>query len=315
MEPESPKVSIVMNCHNGETFLRQAIDSVYAQDYDDWELIFWDNASTDSSPEIAKSYDHRLKYFRAEELSTLGAARGLAVSQCSGEWIAFLDTDDIWHKNKLESQIQKLERSEFVLAYAGVEEIDREGNHIRDRIPGKSSGLLLESLLLQFDINMVTPIIKRQVLIEQGLNFDPNITASEEYNLFLRVAAKGPVLVQNEILGKYRVYPDSLTDKNISKWGDERRYTLKQLEAENSELVETFKEGLEEAYARSVYYDACYYASTGDYENAQSSMRSIAGKSVIYRLLHLASHSPWLWKTLQRSKRHGIVGELAKVLS
>ncbi|MEK7079138.1 MAG: glycosyltransferase, partial [Patescibacteria group bacterium] len=61
-----PKVSIIMNCFNGSKYLRESIDSVYAQTYRNWEIIFWDNASTDNSAEIAKNYDSRLRYFRSE---------------------------------------------------------------------------------------------------------------------------------------------------------------------------------------------------------------------------------------------------------
>ena len=61
-----PKVSVIMNCFNGERFLREAIDSIYSQTFTDWEIIFWDNASTDKSASIAKSYDKKLKYFLAK---------------------------------------------------------------------------------------------------------------------------------------------------------------------------------------------------------------------------------------------------------
>ena len=62
-----PLVSVIMNCYNGEKYLREAIDSIYAQTYTNWEIIFWDNASTDNSAEIAKLSDSRLKYFYGEE--------------------------------------------------------------------------------------------------------------------------------------------------------------------------------------------------------------------------------------------------------
>ena len=86
-----PLVSVIMNCLNCEQYLRDAIDSVYAQTYDNWEIIFWDNGSCDKSGEIAKSYDSKLKYFKTEETSILGTARVLAVEQANGEYFAFLD--------------------------------------------------------------------------------------------------------------------------------------------------------------------------------------------------------------------------------
>ena len=101
----SPKVSVVMNCFNSERYLREAIDSVFAQTYSDWEIVFWDNASTDNSARIAKSYGPRLKYYRGDENVSLGEARNYALGKARGEYIAFLDCDDLWAPDKLQKQI------------------------------------------------------------------------------------------------------------------------------------------------------------------------------------------------------------------
>ena len=105
---KSPLVSIVMNCYNGEKFLREAINSIYDQTYQNWEIIFWDNASTDSSAEIALTYNDKLKYNISKSNTSLGRARALAVGEASGEYLAFLDCDDLWHGKKLERQIDKI---------------------------------------------------------------------------------------------------------------------------------------------------------------------------------------------------------------
>lgn len=101
-----PLVSILMNCYNGEKYLREAIESVLAQTYHNWELIFWDNQSTDRSAEIFRSYfDKRLKYFFAPNHTLLYEARNCTVEKCSGSYIAFLDVDDYWEESKLEKQM------------------------------------------------------------------------------------------------------------------------------------------------------------------------------------------------------------------
>ena len=95
-------VSIIMNCHNGETFLREAIKSVLNQSYKKWELIFWDNNSTDKSAQIFKSFkDKRLKYFFRKRKVSLYESRNSAIKKAKGEFIAFLDADDLWCSNKL----------------------------------------------------------------------------------------------------------------------------------------------------------------------------------------------------------------------
>lgn len=115
---EKPLVSVIINCYNGEKYLREAIDSVIAQTYENWELVFWDNQSTDSTREIVESYKNpKIKYFYAPEHTPLGEARNLAVEKSNGEYINFLDADDVWSANKLEEQIKLIVPGEVELVY------------------------------------------------------------------------------------------------------------------------------------------------------------------------------------------------------
>src|SRR5436309_3529125 len=103
-----------MNCFNGAEYLRAALGSVLAQTYQDWELIFWDNQSTDESASIVKTYrDPRIKCFYADEHTNLGEARNLAVQKSRGRWAAFLDCDDLWLPDKLSLQIELANRGDF----------------------------------------------------------------------------------------------------------------------------------------------------------------------------------------------------------
>ena len=290
-----PKVSIIINCHNGEKYLQEAIESVYAQTFRDWEIIFYDNASVDGSAEIAKRCDEKLRYFRGETLIPLGAARKTAVLLATGEWVAFLDCDDRWCPEKLSIQLAALEGTDFVLCYAGIREITAGGRKIRDVLPLHHSGNLVEALLRQFDINMVTPMFKRELVSQFGLNFDDNITASEEYNLFVRLATKGPVLVQNLLLGDYRIYPGSLTQRQISRWAFERRYTLGQLKQENPGLEQRYPNAFREAEARANYYEARYFMSEGRATEARKVMMGIASVDFRYHILYRMLYVPFLW--------------------
>src|SRR5262249_9355734 len=157
------------------------IDSVYAQTFTDWEMVFWDNASTDATAQIAKSYDSKLRYFRSEQTVPLGEARRYAWQRSAGEWVGFLDCDDYWFAPKLEKQMQAVSGKDHLLCYGGIREIDVDGHLLRDIIPAPESGMMLERLLKRFDINMVTPLVRRQAVERFGLAFQSNITASEEY--------------------------------------------------------------------------------------------------------------------------------------
>ena len=115
---EEPLVSIIMNCFNGEHYLDDALKSVLDQTYKNWELIFWDNKSADNSRNVFKKFnDSHFKYFLSEKHTTLYEARNSAIQKAQGEFLAFLDTDDIWLKDKLKKQIPLFEDNSVGLVY------------------------------------------------------------------------------------------------------------------------------------------------------------------------------------------------------
>ena len=97
-------VSVIVNCHNSEKFVEECINSIIQQSYKNFEIIVWDNSSTDRTNEIISQLaitEKRIKFYRGEKFLTLGSARNKALFRCSGEWIAFLDSDDFFKNNKI----------------------------------------------------------------------------------------------------------------------------------------------------------------------------------------------------------------------
>ncbi len=108
-------VSVIMNCYNGEKYLKKSVKSLLSQKYKNWELIFWDNQSTDNSKKILLSFkDNRLKYFHSNIFSNLYKARNQAIKKAKGKFICFLDTDDWWSKNKLSRQVELINSNKEV---------------------------------------------------------------------------------------------------------------------------------------------------------------------------------------------------------
>lgn len=254
----SPLVSVIINCFNGEDYLTDAIDSVIAQTYKNWEIIFWDNCSTDGSAAIAIQYGEKIKYHKADTNTSLGEARNKAIQVSSGEYISFIDCDDIWSdQNKLKKQVEIMEsNSNLSLNYGSIEEILPDSSHFRNVINKYETGSLFGELLTQFDISIITALIRKSCLIESGLNFDPTVRASEEYCLFMQLASKYPISVSKDIMAKYRVHSTSLTSSSLSRLGLERRYTLNLILNKNPELRYKYRKEFKEAYARADYYDA-----------------------------------------------------------
>jgi glycosyltransferase involved in cell wall biosynthesis len=297
---DKPLVSIIMNCYNGEAFLKDAIESVFEQTYDNWEVIFFDNCSTDNSKKIACSYGPKVVYFCSDKLLSLGCARKEAIKYAKGEWIGFLDADDIWYSNKLKDQISLVKNGNIALIYSGIDNIDITGKIISQSRPQPRDGHILDALLGHFDINMVTPLINRKFLVDNSLNFNGNIQASEEYNLFLRISAKGIIKSVPDIHGAYRVYYGSLTDKKISYWAIDRLTTLRQLNRENKDLYLYKNRWFISARVHARYYSARYYMSVGNFTKAKNRMLSIRYHRFAYYLLWIFSHFPSAWELLHK---------------
>jgi glycosyltransferase involved in cell wall biosynthesis len=203
-----------MNCYNCDRFLEEAIDSVYAQSYKNWEIIFWDNASTDSSSLIAKGYDDRLKYFLSKETKPLGLARNFALEEASGTYISFLDCDDVYLPRKIEIQVSNMQTDNSVLSYGSWIEIDENGLEIKKHKIQRKYPPTFETLLKKYDVNFQTLMINKKLVNKGELVFDKNLTFSPDYELVMRIAFYYPkLLVISDYLSKYRIHSDSLSSK------------------------------------------------------------------------------------------------------
>ena len=225
---KTPKISVIINCYNSEVFLREAIDSVYAQSFKDWEIVLWDNASTDKTSEIAQSYDSRLKYYRGEKNVPLGHARNLALEKCQGEFIAFLDSDDIWLPQKLELQTPLFVDPEVGLVYCDTWFLYEDGKETQ-LYKGTPfyTGRCFKKLLESYFLSMETVIIRKAAL--EGLNeyFDETYSMIEEADLFRRISYKWKLDMIPEPMAKWRVHQYSLTWTQPSNFSNETRHMLK----------------------------------------------------------------------------------------
>ena len=201
-----PSVSIIMNCRNCATYLREALDSVYDQTFKDYEIIFWDNLSTDNSGEIALSYGNPIKYFLGDEPLPLSMARNAAIEKASGDLIAFLDCDDVWLTTKLEKQVALFNTDPNLgLVYSDCLLIDENGDLKTDERYNvtKVTGNVFDELFQGNFIPMSTAVISMRALDNVGI-FLPGFEILEEYDLWLRIADKYSVGFVDEPLAKYR---------------------------------------------------------------------------------------------------------------
>jgi len=294
-----------MNCYNGEKYLREALDSVYQQTFQDWEIVFWDNASTDSSASIAQSYDARVRYARSPVNEPLGAARAAALRCVRGRCIGFLDTDDVYLPHTIETQLEALQGGGYGMVYGGAIVIDQFGKRRAVRTPRHRSGDIFGRLLQRYDITMASALVDASAVRELQLSFRPDFWYGPDYHFFMTIASTYPVGVIPRPIVKYRQSPGSLSHSTRHLVSKEAGATLEELEHRMPERMRAFVRERQSARDRLVFYDAVGHLTRGDRTAARTALRSIAAAQWQYRfllaMLSLRAPTPVLLRLLGRN--------------
>jgi glycosyltransferase involved in cell wall biosynthesis len=183
-------VSVIINCYNGEKYVREAIESVIEQSYENWEIIFWDNQSTDRSADFFKTYtDARFKYFFAPKHTFLYEARNYAIEEAAGEFIAFLDVDDRWLPDKLSRQIALFSDPEigYVCGNCWIESEKKTARwqSFKRIVP---TGWVLNELLKDYFVGLLTLVVRRSALHTLKYICDPRFHLIGDFDLVIRLS-------------------------------------------------------------------------------------------------------------------------------
>lgn len=242
----SPLVSIDLCCYNGEAFLEQAIESICAQTYKNWELVVVNDGSTDSSEDIVSRYQStRLPIIYHRQANTgLGRARNKAIELSRGEFVAFIDQDDVWMPDKLEKQVALFAgRAELGLVFSDAVAVFPSGREQRHgRQVHLYRGRVLRELVLSNFIPCSSVIIRRTVLEEVG-GVNPSFGQVEEYDLFIRVAERYDLDYVNESLMKFNVHPGNAS-RDATRMQEETIQLMHQVVERNPSLAEQLGKGV-----------------------------------------------------------------------
>lgn len=213
----NPLVSIVINCYNGEKYLRKSIESILDQSYKNLELIFWDNHSTDQSKNIIKSYDDsRIKYFFSQNHTTLYQARNLALKECKGDFVNFLDADDYYLKDKIAKQLLYFKDEKVGVIYSNYyryyEDIKKKKLLTNKMLP---SGNLTQYILEESQISFMTVMVRKKSLDSLEFNFDPKYSIIGDYDLLYRLSFNWDFYYINEPLAVYRIHDENFSKNSI----------------------------------------------------------------------------------------------------
>lgn len=206
-----PLVSIITPVFNSEKTISKTIESVLKQTYNNFEMIIVDDVSEDKTVSIVKKYskkDERIKLYELEKKGGASAARNLAIQKATGKYIAFLDGDDLWKKDKLEKQVKFMETNKIYFSYTDYSYIDEDGNDLNmyRKCPKKMSYF---RMLLGDSVGCLTVMYNRKAV---GKIKIPELRKRNDYALWCVILKKVKVGYKyNEMLSLYRKNTNSLS--------------------------------------------------------------------------------------------------------
>jgi glycosyltransferase involved in cell wall biosynthesis len=266
--PENQLVSIIMNCYNGEKFLQEALDSIIDQTYKNWELIFWDNQSTDYSAKIVLSYnDHRIKYFYSKKHVALYEARNMAIEKSQGDYFAFLDVDDYWDLTKLEKQMNVFSKDpEVAIVYSNYFFKNEIKNTFKKTHSKKlPEGMVVDELLRKHVIGLLTMVINSRIIDEKDKLFDPRLHHIGDFDIAIKISSKKKVSCVQEPLATYRWHGGNETILH-------RERHIKELERWSKEMLHcpevSNNDGFNKFQNDTKYLKGMLYVMQGDLNNA-----------------------------------------------
>lgn len=258
----------------------------------DWELVFWDNRSVDTTAQIVKSYNEpRIRYLLSDSDDTLGKARNRALAEARGKWVAFLDSDDIWYPEFLERQMNVLDQTGASMVYANAFSFYPDG---REQLHSQRRGTQIKEidyreLALDYDICISATVFERRVLSDLTYMVDPDLMAAEEADLFIRIASRHRTVFNPEVLARYRVHSSSDT------WTNSENFIH-----DGKKIMKNFEEiGLDPSVVRDGILEVAYWTAAmsswikKDGTRAREHLRAMRSKPVRRLVLYCLTFVPY----------------------
>lgn len=214
MSTDKPLVSIIMPTYNSERFVSEAIKSVQTQDYKNWELLITDDCSTDSTTEIIRKFamaDSRIKLYELSQNSGAAVARNNSLALANGKYIAFLDSDDFWFKNKLEIQLNFMRGNNAAFTFTSYETVFEDGSP--NNVIHVPSQINYNEYLRNTIIGCLTVVLDREKV---GAIKMPDLRRRQDMATWLSILKRGIIAYGiDEPLAGYRIVSDSISH---NKW-------------------------------------------------------------------------------------------------
>ncbi len=277
-----PDISVILPTYNRSSTISRSIESVLSQTYKDFEFIVVDDFSTDDTHCVVENYSSEIKYIRHETNRGAAAARNTGIKNSSGEYIAFIDSDDEWHPEKLERQIEIFSESssDVGVVYTGFYKCSDNKRELGN-IPTKR-GYIYEDQLMKDWVNPTSTTMVRSACFESVGGFNPELNARQDYELWIRIARNYQFEYIKEPLVTMYVGNENRITGNVEVRMNAHKQVLDSIEEEIRSL----------SWKKRQRCFASQYFSMGRY--LQKNQSYSESSSYFIRSL---KHNPLKWKT------------------
>jgi glycosyltransferase involved in cell wall biosynthesis len=288
------KVSVIIPAYNCARYVAEAIDSVLAQTYQDFEIVVVDDESTDDTGDVVRQYGDRVRYVRQNNRGPSGA-KNTGIRASVGEYISTLDGDDLWMSQRLEMLVPLLEKQpELGFVYGDCYRIDETPDRIQPRTAfeihgGAQRGWVLERLVMTNFVPSQSVVIRRSALDAVGL-FDEAYRIGEDWDLWLRLAARYPVDFIPDVVAMRRQHGENITNNSDLTMMSNAVSILNGLKAREPEAVGRIRSAHNRALARAHFLLGVACLESGDGRRARAELSCC----VRYAPTHAKGYGWWL---------------------
>lgn len=257
------KVSVIIPTYNRGDYICEALDSVFAQTFQDFEVIVVDDGSTDGTRQKIKRYMPRIKYIYQENAG-VSAARNKGIAVSKGRYLAFLDSDDLWVRDKLKLQVEFMDSNPgFGMVCCDICMLKRDQIVYPSAFQKKrfmASGYIFGNLIRENFISTPTVMVRREVFNNIGM-FDELLPVAEDYDMWLRIAREYLIGVMDTCLVRCRMHDANISWAKIMMYPDMHIKALKKHEkirySDNEFVMKHIRERLSEEYYSRGYINFC----------------------------------------------------------
>jgi glycosyltransferase involved in cell wall biosynthesis len=206
-----PAVSVIIPTYNSAGYLKDAVDSVLAQTFKDFEVLIIDDGSTDDTEAVMRNYEAPVRYIRQENRG-VSEARNRGIEESRGRWVAFLDADDTWYPHKLERQTAALRSSsEARVCYSAFMTVRSDLAPIGLRRSNRQQSALDDLLMRGNVVGSICTVLAEKSLFEVAGRFDPSLSQCADWDMWVRLAALTEFLYVDEALVTYRQHATNMS--------------------------------------------------------------------------------------------------------